>query len=168
MLFLFSCKGILRGDCLYQAELSNLFHIEVAREDDAHPLMVLILQFANCKTNEGLKLFGCVGCHIDPFSCPIGSIAFYLLYRFHEMREIDHDINWFEKDSWCDIKFITEYCTQDKTQAIKNGTYATAIKGVCKSLGIPSSHFVHIGRVLGSCEAEINEDSSEDLRFLGR
>ena len=167
MLFLFSSKGILRGDCLYQAQLSDLFHIEVAREDDAHLLMVLLLQFANCKTNDGLKLFGCVGRHVDPSSCPIGSIAFYLLHRFYETREMDHDIDWFKNDSWFDIKFITEYRTKDKKVTIKNASYGTAIKGACKALGIPSAHFVHIGRVLGSCEAKINEDSSEDLRFLG-
>jgi len=168
MLFLFSCKGILRGDCLYKAELSDCFHLEVAREDDAHPLMVFILQFANCKTNDGVKLFGRVARHIDPTSCAIGSIALYLLYRFHVTKEMDHDvINFFDNASWFDIKFITEIRSQNMSKSINNKTYYTSIKKACEVLEIPSAHFVHLGRVLGSCESEINEDSSEDLRFLG-
>jgi hypothetical protein len=52
-------------------------------------------------------------------------------------------------------------------KSINNNTYYQAMKKACAELGIPSAHFVHLGRVLGSCEFEMNEDSSEDLRFLG-
>ena len=34
-------------------------------------------------------------------------------------------------------------------------------------LNLPTCHVVHIGRVLGSCESELDEDASDDLRNLG-
>mmetsp|Transcript_3918 Transcript_3918/g.10262 ORF Transcript_3918/g.10262 Transcript_3918/m.10262 type:complete len:163 (+) Transcript_3918:615-1103(+) len=42
MLFLFSTKGILCCDSLFKSELSNLFHIQVKRGNDPHPLTVFI------------------------------------------------------------------------------------------------------------------------------
>ena len=58
MFFLMTTKGVMRGDTLFKSELSDLFHVEVQREDDPHPLFTFILQFATGKTNHGTKLFG--------------------------------------------------------------------------------------------------------------
>ncbi|KAG7357624.1 centromere DNA-binding like protein [Nitzschia inconspicua] len=46
-------------------------------------------------------------------------------------------------------------------------SYAKAIKKVCKSLGITTRHFVHIGRVLGNKELKIMEDDDNLRRTLG-
>jgi len=115
-----------------------------------------------------VKLFGRVARHVDPTSCAIGSIVLYLLYRFHVTKEMDNEeIDFFVNESCFDIKFITEIRLKDMRKSISNSTYYQAIKKACLELGISSAHFVHLGSVLGSCESEINEDSSKTLRFLG-
>ena len=109
MLFLFTTKGVLRGDTAFKPELSDLFHVKVKRHDDPHPLMVFILQFATGKTNHGVKLYGRVAWHVNVSLCPIGSIAFYLFYRFEVTKEMDEpNIDFFDNSTWFDIKFITD------------------------------------------------------------
>ena len=89
MLFLFTTKGVLRGDTAFKLELSDLFHVKVKRHDDPHPLMIFILQFATGKTNHGMKLYRRVSRHVDVETCPVGLIAFYLFYRFEVTKEMD-------------------------------------------------------------------------------
>ena len=52
------CKGLLRGETFFKAELSDLLAFEVNKEMDSSPLMVLVLQFNVGKMNKGNKLFG--------------------------------------------------------------------------------------------------------------
>ena len=49
---------LLRGETLFRAELSDVFQVLVQKEDDPHPLFVMIMQFATGKVNCGLKLCG--------------------------------------------------------------------------------------------------------------
>ena len=44
---------------------------------------------------------------------------------------------------------------------------ASAVKNICENERLPTSHYVHIGRVLGSYECELNEDPGEGISNLG-
>jgi hypothetical protein len=56
--FLFTLGGILRGESVYMAKLSDLLHAKIQRpEGDPHPVTVVILQMATGKTNQELKLY---------------------------------------------------------------------------------------------------------------
>jgi hypothetical protein len=88
--FLFTVGGILRGESVYMAELSDLLHTQIQREDhDPHPVTIMILQMATGKTNQELKLYSSrVGRNVN--LCPICALGFYLvLYRFHYTGEWD-------------------------------------------------------------------------------
>ena len=173
MIFLLTAKGVMRGESIFKAELSDLYHLEVQRHDDEHPLCILIMQMATGKTNNGLKLFGRVARHANPNSCAVGSLGFFLMYRFHTSGEMDtrgenaRAPDFFVNQSWFHIKLLTESNSSNNKTCIRNTTYYTAIKEACKKLSIATNHFVHIGRVFGSFEAEIEGDSNEDLRWLG-
>ena len=171
MLFLFTTKGILRCDCMYAAELSDMFYLDAstARRRDPHAMMVMIMQFNNSKTNQGLKLFGHVGRHKDPRLCAIGAMGFYLFYRFNITQEFEphNGVDFGDNSSWFDLKLLTEHHSKNHKLPISNNTYSHAMKKAFNHLNMPSVHVIHIGRVLGSCESELDEDSNEDLRFLG-
>ena len=105
MLFLFTTKGVLRGNIAFKSELFDLFHVCVKQHDDPHPLMVFIMQFATGKTNQGVKLYWQVARHVNVLNCPIGSIAFYLFYHFEVTKEMDDpSVDFFDNSTWYDIK----------------------------------------------------------------
>jgi hypothetical protein len=166
-IFLHTCHGILRGESLFKGELSDEFGIECKRDDDPHQFYIAIMQIATGKTNNGVKLFGRVGRHINPSMCSIGAQGFYLMYRFEQSNEMHPIPDFCNNESWYGIKILTDANTKDPTKGITDTTYYSAVNQALNSLGIHSNHFVHIGRVLGSCASEIDEDDSEDLRRLG-
>ncbi|KAG7336496.1 centromere DNA-binding like protein [Nitzschia inconspicua] len=170
--FLFTTGGILRGESVYMAELSDLLHATVQRTRDPHPVTVMILQMATGKTNKDLKLYGRVARHKNVNLCSIGALGFYLMYRFHYTGEWDNPPDFLDNKSWFDTKLLIASDSRrgsplNHTQRISDKSYAKAIKKVCKSLGITTRHFVHIGRVLGNKESEIMEDDDNLRRTLG-
>ena len=170
-IFLFTVNGLLRGESVFKAELSDLFNLSVKRKDDIHDLSILMLQMATGKTNKGIKLFGRVARHVDPQLCAVGSLGFYLMYRFHhsgEMTQTGPDaVDFCVNSTWFDKKLLAEYKSSSSSKTMSNRTYATAINDACKMLGIALFHAVHLGRIMGCFLSEIAEDSSEDLRWLG-
>ena len=169
--FLCTTCGILRGESMFKGELSDLFTATIQLSKDPHPFMLLIMQISTGKMNQnGLKIFGRMGRNFDVNVCPVGALGFYLMYRFHHSRELNDDknpVDWTDNSMWFNIKLLTEYGRADNTVCINDSTYATAVKKICKENKIPSKHWVHIGRVLGSFESEINEDLRDDIRNLG-
>ena len=57
--------GLLRGKTLFKAELSDIFRVLVQKDDDPHPLFVMVMQFATGKVNRGFKLYGQVTQNFD-------------------------------------------------------------------------------------------------------
>ncbi|KAG7352243.1 centromere DNA-binding like protein [Nitzschia inconspicua] len=141
--------GILRGESVYMAELSDLLHATVQRTRDPHPVTVMILQMATGKTNKDLKLYGRVARHKNVNLCSIWCSWFLSHVPF---------------PLYCDSRRGSPL---NHTQRISDKSYAKAIKKVCKSLGITTRHFLHIGRVLGNKESEIMEDDDNLRRTLG-
>ena len=80
-IFLHTCHGVLRGESLFNGELSDIFGLEWQRENkDPHPFFISILQLDRGKTNNGLKLFGRCGRHINPNMCSVGAQGFYFMH----------------------------------------------------------------------------------------
>ena len=167
--FLHTCCGILRGESVFKAELSDWFGLRHKKASDAHPVFVAVLQIATGKTNKGLKLYGRVARHKEVNMCPIGALGFYLMYRFSTTNEFDGDRipDFTSNEAWFDIKLLVESNTQDFKKSIKNTSYAQAVKAACDFHKIASNHCVHLGRVIGHKEGEMNGDDIEELRQLG-
>ena len=102
------------------------------------------MQIATGKTNNGVKLFGRVGRHIDPSMCSIGAQGFYLMYRFEQSNEMYPIPDFCNNESWYGIKILTDANTKDPTKGITDTTYYTAVNQALDSLGIHSNHFLFI------------------------
>ena len=166
-IFLFTVNELLRGESVFKAELSNLYNLGVKRKDDIHKLSIPMLQMATGKTHKGIKLFCQVARHVDPYMCAVGSLGFYLMYRFHHSGEMTQTgpgaVDFCENQTWFDLKLLTEYKSASMTKTTSNCTYAVAINNACKMLGIALFHVVHLGRIMGCFLSEIAQDSKEDL-----
>jgi hypothetical protein len=74
--------GIIRGESLFNCDLSDLFSIEKT-DEGSHICSILVMKIATGKTNGlGQKLFGRVMRHRDYRVCPIGALGLYFLLRF--------------------------------------------------------------------------------------
>ena len=109
--------------------------------------------------------------HKDVRLCPVGSLAFYLAYRFSITREFEGFAleDWLENSHWFDQKLLVEVFRPDRdfTVCMSNDTYSKAIKEVLNKLGIASNHWVHLGRTLGPKILEFLEIEAEEIRRLG-
>ena len=105
--------------------------------------------------------------HDNVLLCGIGALAFYLIYRFHRSGEMDPPPDFTSNPAWFDIKLLTNGHSRGNTEPIANGTYGDMIREILKELGIASKHYVHIGRVLGPIQLELQEVSAEEIRVLG-
>ena len=95
----------------------------------------------------------------------------YLANRFANTKEFK-DFNledWKTNSKWFDIKLLVDASRPDgdKKVSMKNNTYAKAIKHVLGSLGIKSSHWLHLGQVIGPKMLEMQEMKPDEIRQLG-
>jgi hypothetical protein len=194
---LFSTSGILRGESLCKAELSNFLSLRMKKGTDPHHLMVMIMQIATgeclCnvslspneksnvqmqthtmdtgETNNGQKLCGRSMRHKEVELCSVGGLAFCLAMRFDltkEFEEFDLD-NFLENEKWFDIKLLTDATRSDHdhTKAMANDSCAKTIKSVSGKLGLVSNHWVHLGRTIGPKLLEFPEIKAQEIRILG-
>ena len=165
--FLHTVGGILRGESVYKAELSDLFGRQDKAAKDVHPYFVLVQQISTGKTNKGLKLYGRVMRHKEVSLCAIGALGFYLMYRFYRTGEMNPPPDFRDNEAWYHIKLLVSPNQIDYSKPVSDRTYMQAIQAACKHLNIPSNHWLHIGRVLGALELERMEDPSSEIRLLG-
>ena len=171
-MFLCTTCGLLRGESVFKADLSDLFGLEFkpTRRDPTN-LFILVFQIAAGKINPNYKIFGRMARNFDVDVCPIGALAFYLHYRFHHTQEMDdplRPIDWGDNSTWFHIKLLNDFSSARGNQkCIQDSTYGNAIKKICKEKHIPTKHYVHIGRVLGAMECELNEDDCNQISQLG-
>ena len=97
-----SKAGMLRGESLCKAELSDMFHIQ--KDDEGppgHPATIFILQILDGKCNkDGKPVWGRCMRHADPRICPLGALGFYLFLRIkrtQETFEIWDNAQWFDR-----------------------------------------------------------------------
>jgi hypothetical protein len=103
----------------------------------------------------------------------VGLLAFYLAYRFYLTNEFDESTffleDWLDNRKWFRIKLLVDAIRSDadRKTPMANDTYAKSIKKVCEELMIPSRHWLHLGRQLGSKILEFLEELKEEIRCLG-
>ena len=165
--FLFSLRGLLRCESIFNAELSDLWGVDIPKFRDPHGMYVLLLQFAEGKTNKGQTLFGRCIRHKEPELCPIGALGFYLMARFKLTKEWDTCPDFTVNSAWFRSKLLISGDKEKTTTCMSNDSYGKGIRDVLKQLGLFSKHYVHIGRVLGPKLAEFAEVPAYIIRQLG-
>jgi hypothetical protein len=166
--FLLTTHGVLRGESLFKAELSDMLHL-IHEGRDPTPIGILILQIATGKTNQAGKLYGRILRHCDPALCGIGGLGFYLLQRFKVTGEMTPPPDFTVNKNWFDIQLLVGVNTtrSTNTKSISDRGYAGVIKNISKTLQLPVHHFTHLGRELGPTMLEFAEMDPEDIRRLG-
>lgn len=146
-----------------------------------HDIHIVVMRIETGKTNGLKTLYGRVIRHSDKNLCAIGALGFYLAYRFHILNEVplaicfsfyflifaQKVIDFTENSAWFNIKLLVDANLRDTEKSMKDQTYATAIKKVCRELNIQTKHYVHIGRGIGATAAELEELDSSFIKILG-
>jgi hypothetical protein len=133
-----------------------------------------VLLLVKGKTNQnGQVLYGRAIRHKLVELCFVGSLAFYLAYRFYLTNEFDEStflLNyWLDNKKWYKVKLLVDAVRSDadREKSMANDTYANAIKKVCADLMIASRHWLHLGRQLGAKILEFLEELKEEIKNLG-
>ena len=123
------------------------------------------------KTNHGQKLYGRAIRHKDVRLCAVGATAFMLAMRFSLTSEFVgfSAADWLNNQTWFDVKLLVDATRNNwnMCRPMTNDTYSKAVKSVLDVLGVPSSHWVHLGRTMGPKILEMLETEAEDIRRLG-
>ena len=177
-MFLYSKAGILRAETLFDAELSDLFHVSHKGEIDPHMWDTLVMSILDGKTNgDDKKLYGCAIRNRNVWLCPVGAFGFYCMARFAMTKEFEgtNCPDFTNNSSWYDIKLLISYGTNNgemspaegRKKKIAKDTYGKFIKRILKKLGISSNHYLHLGRVMGAAVLQLMERDEEEVRILG-
>ena len=168
---LFLTSGVLRCESLHKADLSDhlAFYLP-QREQDIHPMLMLIMQIPEGKVNNGRVLYGRATQHKLPQFCPVGVLAFYLQCRFEVTKEFDEYTvtDWCTNSTWFDIKLLVDVNGSDRTLPMTSDSYSRHIKEVLVKHGLPTDNLCHLGRKLGAKTLELLEEESEDIRRMGQ
>jgi hypothetical protein len=177
--FLQTTRAILRAESVFKADLSDCLGITIHPEREPHPMFISILQIPEGKINhDGRKLYGRALRHINPESCAVGALGFYLMYRFYVSSEMNPPPDFANNAAWFDIKLLVDaHCTRQtahspnrrgsNTKAMDDAHYGNVIKDVCKKLEIPQNKQLHIGRVIGVKVAELEELAPDLIKNIG-
>jgi hypothetical protein len=99
--FLFTKGGLVRGESLIRADLSDMFSI--VKKDEGppgHDAHILIMQILEGKTNAGKIVWGRGMRHKPVNMCSIGALGFYLMARFDmtgEKFDFSDNSSWFNR-----------------------------------------------------------------------
>jgi hypothetical protein len=159
---------------MYKSELSDNLGIKMKREQDPHPVYVDVMQIPQGKMNKGKMLCGRCARHKDVRRCGVGLKAFYLGYKLHLTRGFSSKnvspADVLDNSKLFNQKLLTTEKCHDKSDLeseMSDNSYSTAMKSVLEKLKIPSSHWLHIGRVLGPKFLEQLELEADEIRRLG-
>jgi len=164
--------GILRGESLYLAELSDCFSVSHRNESkDPHWWDALIMSMINGKTQKENKLFGRAMRAKDVRFCSVGALAFYLFVLFTLLRNsMAHHVPTLliTVHGPYDIKLLVGFGTKDGSRNKSMGylPYYDAIVKILRERQISSNHFQHLGRVLGSSTLQFAEVPDDEIRQL--
>lgn len=177
-IFLFTLSGVLRTESLINAELSDILSIKGRHKGkDPMPWDCLIMQILDGKTNKGGRFYGRSMRHLDVNMCALGSLAFYLLCRFKLTREFEGENcpDFTDNSAWYDIKLLVGVGSTNGQQTPQEGRqkcmthtpFDSAMRAAMRHLQLPSNHFQHLGRVLGSANLQYLEILEDNIRQLG-
>jgi hypothetical protein len=166
---LMSLAGILRGESMEQADLSDLLDFFWTGTQDPHPMHILIMQICQGKTNDDKKLWGRAMRHRDVHMCAIGSLGLYLWYRFDVYGEwAESRPDFTDNKAWFFTKLlVSSRANTNKEIPLDLKNYGDALSSILDSLGIAANHRAHFGRKVGPLLAEMAECDPRFTQQLG-
>jgi hypothetical protein len=93
-----------------------------------------------------------------------------VLQRFKVTGEMSPPPDFTDKNkAWFDMKLLVPITTWRSTpdNVMDSKGYAELIRKICRELELPTTHFLHIGRVVGPTVLELEEIRGDDIRQLG-
>jgi hypothetical protein len=165
--FLFTKRGLVRGESPIRGELSDMLSIVKKYEGPpGHDAPILIMQMLEGHTNAGKIVWGRVMRHKHVNMCSIGEMGFYLMARFDMTGEKFYSS---DKSSWFNKKLLvcpTHSKNFDKEMSYQH--YPTVLHSIFLVLLIIIKKYFHFGRYYRNMNGELNNDlSSSELHNLG-
>jgi hypothetical protein len=164
---LFTKAGLVRGESLCHAELSDLFHIVKPDEGPSgHDALIFVLQIHRGKQNKnGNVVWGRSMRHADVSLCSIGALAFYLVMRFFVTGET---IDITDNKSWFNRKLLVRpHKNADLNAEMSYTHYGKVLDAIGKLLDIIIAKFKHFGRLYGQMDGELKDMETADLDAVG-
>lgn len=115
------------------------------------------------------SIYGRMIRHREVEMCGIGALGFYLLMRFENTGELEK-LDFTDNKEWFDIKLMVDCkasSLEDLSKSVNDSYYATAIKDVCRRLGLDAKHWIHFGRCMGPVRLEMEELDQQSIKLLG-
>jgi hypothetical protein len=100
-------SGILRGESMIKADLSDLCDLVHNHSSQSYPIHILVMRIAQGKVNANKILYGRSIRHRDVNLCAVGALALYLFARFNHSHEMDA-VDFTSNRSWFNIKLLTD------------------------------------------------------------
>jgi hypothetical protein len=88
----------------------------------------------------------------------------------HEFADFEVEEDWLDRSKWFDIKLLVDAGQSGidyYSKLMLNCTFLDAMKKVLMALGIPSVHWVTLGRVLGQKILELLDKEAQEICCLG-
>ena len=166
--FKFTLAGVIRGESLERADLSDLCDYFWQGEADPYPIHILIVAMCQGKTNQDKKLFGRAMRHRDPEMCPLRALAIYLWCRFDVRGEwADARPDFTDNHAWFFIKLLVSATSDEVLEELDIKTYADAMQEAMDAVGVACNHRAHFGRKVMPVVLEMNEVQSDLVKNLG-
>jgi len=166
--FKFSLAGVLRGESLERADLSDLCDYFWQGEPDPYPIHMLIMAICQGKTNQDRKLFGRAMRHRQVEMCPLGALALYLWYRLDVRGEwADARPDFLDNHAWFFIKLLVSSTSNEVLEELDIKTYADAIQEAMDAVGVSCNHRAHFGRKVMPILLEMCEVLSDLIKNIG-
>jgi len=166
--FKFTLAGVIRGESLERADLSDLCDYFWQGENDPYMIHILIMAMCQGKTNLDKKLFGRAMRHRKVEMCPIGALALYLWFRFDVRGEwADARPDFCDNQAWFFIKLLVSATSDEVLEELDIKTYADAIQEAMDAVGVACNHRAHFGRKVMPVVLEMNEVMSDLVKNLG-
>jgi hypothetical protein len=162
--FLFFTKArLVRGESLCHADLSDLF--SMVNQDEGpigHGALIFILQIHKGKQNfDGRIVWGCSMQHADVSLYSIVALAFYLVMRFHIIKE---RIDITDNRSWFNRKLLRRPTKgADLSQEMVYSHYGKVLEKIGRKLEIEIAKFKHFGRLYGQMDDELKDMDDKDI-----
>jgi Centromere DNA-binding protein complex CBF3 subunit, domain 2/Transcriptional activator of glycolytic enzymes len=162
--FLLAHSMLLRGESRRNAELADMFTLQLPKTEGATPCWALMLRVDRGKTNHfGKVQYGVAVRHAEPLRCVLGQLACYLFYRWNVAGESPPTFR--RRQDWY------RFCVLKGGDARHPMSYDTQLKGTTQAfdaIGVCSSKKTHAGRAQGAKHAELARVSEDQIRRAGR
>jgi len=166
--FKFTLAGVLRGESLERADLSDLCDYFWKGKQDPHHIHILIMSICQGKTNKDKKLFGRAMRHRDADMCPLGALALYLWYRLDVDGEwADERPDFLDNHAWFFIKLLVSATTDERIEEMDIKAYADGMQKAMDAVGVYCAHRAHFGRKVMPIQLEMEEVRSDLIKNLG-